>query len=155
MSELLTHKFAMFFFWAFLDDKKAIENASSAFEIYKKRIQNNNYQNVECISAIHKIWIKNSSGYVRSKSRINASAGWKFKKQIDFSPWSIFLKTASPDEIEVVILAQILKFNTEDIAKALQLSEGSIRYRIGKSLRKLGASIESQDNSFDIQGFRR
>lgn len=155
MSELLTHKFAMFFFWAFLDDKNAIENASSAFEIYKKRKVGSTHQNIECIGAIHKVWSKNSSGYVRSKSRINASVGWKFKKEINFSPWSHFLKTASPDEIEIVILAQILKFSSEEIAIAMQLPEGAIRYRIGKSLRKLGMAVESLESSIEIRGPRR
>lgn len=152
MSEPLTHKFSMFFFWAFLDDKMAIENSSKAYELFKNK---KTESPVEIIRVLHKVWIKESPGYVRSKSRINSSSGWVFKKQINFAPWGQFLKSASPDEIEVTIFAQILNFKIEEIAAGLSLPEGTIRYRLGKALRKLGAAIEGFENSSEIRGLRR
>lgn len=140
MSENVTQKFLLYFFWAFLDDKKALESAISSKKLYVSilsQAKGKLNQEVTIIKAIHQVWTKNHHKFIRSKAKINSEFGWSISRDVNLFKWNQFLKISSPDEIEVTILIKILNFNILSVVEALELPEGTIRYRLSKSYTKL------------------
>ena len=68
--------------------------------------------------------------------------GFSLSENVDINAWSGFLSSGEASEIEAVLLSQILGFSDEDIASGLQVTIGTVRYRVGRGLRHLGGYLE-------------
>ncbi len=62
-------------------------------------------------------------------------------KSVEVTYWFDFLKEAESETVTPIIFSQILKVDDDDIAKGLNISVGTLRYRLGKALTKLGDII--------------
>ena len=62
-------------------------------------------------------------------------------KSVEVTYWFDFLKEAESETVTPIIFSQILKVNDDDIAKGLNISVGTLRYRLGKALTKLGGIL--------------
>jgi len=131
---------ALFFFFAFLDEKRAIEAASESVEFYRKKISKNPQlkSTVALVSVTKQIWEKQSGHFVRGRPNYSPESGWLLPAGIDMGPWKEFQKLAQEDEFICLIWSRILKISDEDISLGLGVSVGTLRYRIGRALRKLG-----------------
>jgi hypothetical protein len=76
-------------------------------------------------------------------SEVQGIDGFLIPSSLDLGIWSSFLTTAHPEECEAVLLSRILKFSDVEIASGIGVSEGTIRYRVGRGLRHLGGYVES------------
>ncbi|HMN68984.1 MAG TPA: sigma-70 region 4 domain-containing protein [Bdellovibrionales bacterium] len=56
----------------------------------------------------------------------------------DMTAWRSFLNTAEREEIDAVLLHKILRFSEGEIAVGLNVTTGTVRYRLGRGLRHLG-----------------
>lgn len=56
----------------------------------------------------------------------------------NFGPWFEFRKIANEDEFNAVLYSKIMNFSDADIAAALNLPVGTVRFRVSKGLRALG-----------------
>jgi hypothetical protein len=79
----------------------------------------------------------------RNWSDVPSDKGFVFPRHIDLSLWISFQSAGRPDEIEAVLFSKVLGFSDEEIADGLGVSPGTVRYRVGRGLRHLGAYIES------------
>jgi len=61
---------------------------------------------------------------------------------LDLGPWREFQKSSSEDELLSVIWSKILKIDDDDISEGLGITQGTIRYRLGRALRKLGSMTQ-------------
>jgi DNA-directed RNA polymerase specialized sigma24 family protein len=52
-----------------------------------------------------------------------------------------FHRSASDEEIVAASLSKLLGFAEQDIAVGLNVSIGTVRYRIGKAVRQIGAAV--------------
>ncbi len=68
--------------------------------------------------------------------------GFSLPPDFELDAWSVFLSSAEPSEVEAVLLARILGFKDEEIARGLGVTVGTVRYRIGRGLRHLGGHLE-------------
>jgi hypothetical protein len=57
---------------------------------------------------------------------------------VDLGPWKEFRKKAPPEEFLAVVWTQVLAIAPSDVAKALGITEGTLKYRLSKALRLLG-----------------
>lgn len=82
---------------------------------------------------------------LKSKAWIASAkdAGFVLPPELDINVWMTFLGNGEPTEVEAVLLSKILGFSDEDIAAGLQVTVGTVRYRIGRGLRHLGGYLES------------
>ena len=144
MGESEVKSIALFFFFAFLDDRRAIEAAAqtvSAFKLKKKK-------NPESASAAlivmstFAIWSKQHLKLNRGNPNFTNEAGWIIPSDLDLGPWREFQKLATRDELLSVIWAKVLGFSETDIAWGLEISEGTVRYRLGRALPKLGSMAQ-------------
>lgn len=144
MGESEVKAIALFFFFAFLDDRRALEASTQAItlasEKKKKNPQFNN--NVLVVMSTFAIWSKYHLKLVRGNPNISADAGWMIPPDLDLGPWREYQKMATQDELLAVIWSKVLDIPDKDIAQGLGVSEGTIRYRLGRALRKLGSMAQ-------------
>lgn len=140
MTENDIKSIALFFYFAFLDDQKAIEASSQALALGRARKQKNSdiKNSVIVVSVTKSLWDKSRHKLARGRHNISAESGWLLPESVDLGPWREFQKTSAEDELLIVIWSKILKYTDEEISEGLGLSQGTIRYRIGRALRKLG-----------------
>lgn len=153
MSENDIKSMILFFFFAFLDEGKAIEASAEAIEKYRRYISKNPNArtSVVLILATKQIWQKNRGRIVRGHPNFHSESGWQFAKSVSMGPWKEFQKSALDEELLSLIWSQILKISDQDISSGLGISEGTLRYRRGRALRKLGALINtSQKTSLGV-----
>ncbi len=132
---------ALFFFYALLDEQRAIEATSKAITNYRARMAKNPEikPNITLVAATAQVWQTEGASLVRGRQNFSFAAGWTLPENLDLGPWKEFQKTAQEDEFLALIWSQILQLPDEDIAIGLNISVGTLRYRLGKALRKLGA----------------
>ncbi len=84
----------------------------------------------------HKIWTskKRNEKYLL----LGTNPYIKVDKSVQLTPWFDFLKESDSDIITPVIFHKILNISDADIAKGLNISHGTLRYRLGKGLGQLG-----------------
>lgn len=133
---------ALFSYFAYLDDSRASDAASKALVFASERIRKNKSgasSGEAIVYATHKVWQELQGHLLRGHPTAAGQKIWQLPKGLDLGPWKEFQKNATEDELLVVIWSQILGINDEDIAQALGVTEGTIRYRMARALRKLGA----------------
>lgn len=69
--------------------------------------------------------------------------GFTLPPGFEVAVWASFLSAAEAVETEAVLLSRILSFSDQEIAFGLGVTEGTVRYRVGRGLRHLGGFIES------------
>jgi hypothetical protein len=84
-------------------------------------------------------WKKYRKLKTMSKPPLMLEAGWLFPENLDMGPWREFQKTSDSDELLAVVWSQILGFTDEEISRGLGITVGTVRYRVGNGLRKLGS----------------
>jgi len=136
---------ALFFFFASLDEFKAKEAASLAADEYEHRLKRDPQMDpaIGVIASSAKIWNRYRTKISRGRPRFTADSGWVLPPGIDLGQWKEFQKLAPEDELLAVIWVHILGYTEEHVGQALALTGGTLRYRVGKGLRKLGSFLLS------------
>ena len=140
MTEDDVRSIALFFYFAFLDDKKAIEAASRSLGLCRVRLEKNPdlKPSVLIVSSTKTIWDKYLRRVARGRPNTSFESGWLIPENMDFGPWQEFQKLATDDELLTTIWSKILKISDDDISEGLGITQGTIRFRLGRALRKLG-----------------
>lgn len=141
MIQIDVKSIALFFFYATLDEKRAIEAASTAFEQARKKLSKNPQMKptVAIVAVTKQVWEENSGRFLRGRPNYSLESGWLLPEKVDLGPWKEFQKVSQEDEFLCLIWSKILKISDEDISLGLGVSIGTLRYRIGRALRKLGS----------------
>ena len=144
MGESEVRSIALFFFFAFLDDRRAVEaSAHSVSALNNKKKKNpDSTSSVLIVMSTFSIWSKLHLKLNRANPNFSSDAGWIIPTDMDLGPWREFQKLATQDELLSVIWSKVLGFSETDIAQGLGISEGTVRYRLGRALRKLGSMAQ-------------
>lgn len=144
MTENDVKSIALFFYFALLDDQKAVEAASQALALSRARKQRNPElkNSVALVAATKVTWDKYKARVSRGRPNTTIESGWLIPDGVDLGPWREFQKSASEDELLTVIWSKILKIEDDDISEGLGITQGTIRYRLGRALRKLGSMTQ-------------
>ena len=128
MTENDVQSIALFFYFALLDDQKAVEAASQALALGRARKQRNpNLKNsVALVSSTKSVWDTYKARVARGRPNTSIESGWLVPEGVDLGPWREFQKSASEDELLTVIWSKILKIEDDDI------SEGSMTQGVSK-----------------------
>ncbi len=131
---------ALFFFFASLDDTRAKEAASKAADEFERLVRRN--PEIERVAAVvlasSKVWNQNRGKFPRGRPQYSTDSGWLLPVEPDLGHWKEFQKTAPEDELLAVIWVHILGYKEDQVSRALGLTGGTLRYRVGRGLRKLG-----------------
>ncbi len=145
MTEDDVRAIALFFYFAFLDDQKAIEASSKALEICRGRLKKSPdiRPAVLIVSSTKIVWEKYQGRIKRGRPNTSFESGWLIPENVDFGPWREFQKLSSEDELLTTIWSKILRFKDEEISEGLGITQGTIRFRLGRALRKLGGMVHN------------
>nr|ALS91309.1 Sigma-70, region 4 [uncultured bacterium] len=137
-------RFAIFFFLAFLDERLAAEISDRAAANYKtKNLKNLDGDSPEMrlltINLCRSYWEANKKRMSRKELNPRVESFGKLPADVSLQPWIKFHKQTSDDEIIVFILSQVLKFSEQEVSEALKISIGTLRHRVSRSIRTLGA----------------
>lgn len=143
MGEAKVRSIALFFFFAFMDDRKIAEASTKALSIFEKKKKNLKISDdVLLVASTFFVWTKHYVGLERGGLNFSNDNGWVVPNNVDLGAWREFQKLATQEELLVVIWSKILNFSDKDIAQGLGVSVGTIRYRLSKALRKLGGMAQ-------------
>lgn len=97
----------------------------------------------ELIQVLHKWKTKLHQISPRDWSHFPDEAGFEWPKDFKMDAWKNFLGVGEADEVEALLLSRFLGFGDEHVADGLNVSVGTVRYRVGRGLRHLGGYLES------------
>lgn len=140
MNESDVRAIALFFYFAFLDDRRAIEASTHALAMCQEKLNRNQdlRHNVAIVASTQNIWNRYKVKMIRGKPNTSVESGWLIPSGVDLGPWREFQKNSAQDELLTVIWSKVLKISDQDISEGLGITQGTIRYRLGRALRKLG-----------------
>ncbi len=140
----------MFFYYlAFLEDQKAVASALEAFRKYQAQIKKNKYEATDIlfVRISYEIWKKFKSRVVRGNpTEIKKyGLGSSISHQISLSPWRDFIKKNKDSDLQRLILVWtlVLKIPESSVIEALKITQGTLRFRLGRGLIGLGESVKS------------
>ncbi len=144
MTEAEIQLIALFFYFALLDDKKAIEASTQALALCRARLKKNPNlkHSIIIVSSTKAIWDKIKLRVPRGRPNTSMESGWLIPEGLDMGPWREFQKNSTEEELLSVIWSKIMKIEDQNISEGLGLTPGTIRYRLGRSLRKLGSMTQ-------------
>jgi len=79
----------------------------------------------------------------KSWSEESRERGFLSGLPLDLTHWASFQSAVDTSESEAVLLSKILHFTDEEIADGMGITVGTVRYRVGRGLRRLGGFVES------------
>lgn len=142
LSEAQTKSVALFFFFAFLDDKAAFQSTVKVIEKCRRRLTQSEVAEADVpvilVNLMARYFLKKNSYDIKSKVAMVYEAGWLVPTDVDLGVWQEFKKAAEIDEYLAVIWSKILNLDDSIIAKGLGVSVGTLRHRVGRGLRVLG-----------------
>ncbi|MBK9322182.1 MAG: sigma-70 region 4 domain-containing protein [Bdellovibrionaceae bacterium] len=144
MREVKFEPIALFFFFAFMDDRKITEASILACSVFdkKKKESLKLSDEVLIVMSTFVVWSKNCLKSNEGNINFSNDGGWIIPTGIDLGPWREFQKLATQEELLVVIWSKILGLQDKHIAKGIGISEGTVRYRLARALRKLGNMVQ-------------
>ena len=95
------------------------------------------------VQAVHKWKPKLKKLRGRPWSDSPTVPGFILPTDLEIASWVSFMAATEAEEVEAVLLSRILGFTDSEISQGLNVTEGTVRYRVGRGLRHLGGYIES------------
>jgi len=143
VTEQHVRKIALFFLFAFSDEKAALEAAHKAVASLKaakasRKNESGASDDADVVRVIRKTYDQFKKSGRRARPTLEAAASLVPPAGTDLSVWRKFQKDSGEVETVAVILSRILKFDDEAIAEGLNVSVGTARYRVGKGVKSLG-----------------
>ncbi len=134
---------ALFFFFAYLDEKAALRAMDTTVAALKSRlraIDDPSEARVAVIEACAGQFNRDKKRIARGKLALTFESGWSLPDHFELAPWARFHKDASDEELLALLFARVLGSGETEIARALGISEGTARYRVGRAIRRMGAA---------------
>lgn len=148
ISEAQLRSIALFFYFAFQDEKLAEQASAKTIARIQRRQKEQDIAEDEMdsiiVSITRKIWRAQKKHIRSTQSAISVEGGWLLQKNVDLGPWQQFRKETVEDEFLVLIWSKILKFSDDSISKGLGVTTGTIRHRVGRALKLLGAMAREE-----------
>jgi hypothetical protein len=152
MKEAQIRSVALFFYFTFMDKSLSLKATVEALSDIQKRLaraEDPNRPNPIVVYSTFKIWKKYfKKRNIKSENFDKAPEGWIVPPEIKLEAWRQFVKEGDPQNYLAVIWSQILGFSDQDISEGLGVSEGSVRYRVGKGLKHVGVIYQPGVGAF-------
>lgn len=145
MSDEIIVKSALFFFLLTLDEKatqEATEKALYKFKLRAPAISENTAPTSSHWETALDCWLEEwqfvRKNFRRTQSQVIMSKSLRWPENLDLGPWKEFQKRAPENELIAVLCIHVIGLPEEMLARSLKISEGSVRYRVGRGLTLLG-----------------
>lgn len=134
---------ARYFFFICLDQQLSFTASLKVLADLKGRDRIAPEYRADWVRTLHK-W-RRKVHHLRPKAWSDSpqEKGFVLPEEFDLAIWVSFMSNADLEEVEAVLLSRILAFSDSEIAEGLDVTEGTVRYRVGRGLRRLGGFNES------------
>lgn len=133
---------ALFFSFALLDDQLARQATVATLFRLKKKLEkeklSQHQTDVLIIELMNSIWLRYQKYLPKGKVLYAGALNTLKNNYTDLGPWREFRRLTDDNEFLAVLWSQVIGFSDEVIAQGLNLTEGTIRHRVGRGLRCLG-----------------
>lgn len=137
-------RIALFFLFSLMDEKTALHAAGRVIASVKAAYPAGKPQTISNSELIKSCWGQWPQHRKLARTHANSapipSSAWALPERADLGPWMKFHRSAADEEIVAVTLINILGFSENEVAHGLNVSVGTVRYRVGNAIRRLGAS---------------
>lgn len=129
-------KLALFFYFCFMDEGRAQAATLKAIQGLRDKNTNESW-NSRLVRTSRKVLGKQKDfgsvshiGFVQGNIEFPEGANW--------GPWFEFRKQSEMDSFTSIIWVKILGISTAEVAQGLDVTEGTVRYRLSHALREMG-----------------
>ncbi len=127
---------SLYFFLTIPDEKKAHAASLAALTQIRRLPSTTNKSLI--ISILHRLKDKAGKMRVHHWPFKKDDKSWMVPETLDLHAWRSFTSRAEQSECEAVLLSRVLGFSDSEIATGLGVTDGTVRYRVGRGLRVLG-----------------
>lgn len=138
----VTDAVAKYFFFLCFDERLSFSAGLSVLNDLKVRNRLDIEHRSHWVQALHLMKPKLTRVRPRNWSETPTQQGFILPGDFDLSAWVSYMNAADPDEVEALLFSRILAFSDREIAQGLGVTEGTVRYRVGRGLRHLGGYVE-------------
>ncbi len=135
-------KMLLFFYLSSLEEKISVDFTARAVNLYKKKkltsSAGSSNDELFLIEVCNQLFTENFQNFALKQITIVNSSIISWPDHLDLTPWCEFQKRSAVNERLAVLWVNVLNVSIESLAHALNLSQGTIRYRLGKGLSLLG-----------------
>jgi hypothetical protein len=136
-------KLALFFYFSFMDEAKALGATKHCLPSLRRRAENQKNQDWESILVEETFKTVRKRKEFGSLSRVGFVQGHvNFPTGSNWGPWFEYRKIADPEEFATLIWIKLLGLSIEAVAKGLNVTSGTVRYRLSNGLKALGAYVQ-------------
>jgi hypothetical protein len=128
---------SLFFFFSLMNETKSIHFTIKTIEKLKKLKPGTNLT-VMMIKIATDFFSKNENTEVYITK--NVGEFWILPKDLELGPWKEFHKKISKNELVSLLWGLVIKMPESDILTALNISQGTHRFRVSSALKKLGSN---------------
>lgn len=141
MSDHDIRSLILFFYLCFLNADKALDATGQSARILNQNFKfTRRSKTRELVSTMQKVFAQfenRVTDYTSSERDLRFSFPTKFQPR----QWIKFLKETPSQEVQAYIWVHVLDLNLPEVAMALEVSEGTLRHRVGRALRSLGEAL--------------
>ncbi len=132
-----TRLFLNFFFLLYLDEDLAIECTAKALRHFTKMRRQQKVTLTAVIASMHVISHKYRSKFTSFRSHIGYGQNVQIAPELPFAKWLEIQRTLTFEELQVLIWREVLGFEAAEIANAIQISHGTLKFRLNQALLDL------------------
>lgn len=150
MNDDEVRRISQFFFLLLLNERMVLSSVSKATqkaELILKKNQNIS-RDQALVVATHEV----CSGFSFQLSDYfqNRFSNWRFPEDSNLGPWKDFLSQQRRDEILCLLWYRVLKVSDVDIARALGIQLGTVRFRLARALKGIGSMVHEPSNVHEL-----
>ncbi|MBL7545077.1 MAG: hypothetical protein JNL11_14765 [Bdellovibrionaceae bacterium] len=133
----LVRPLSLFFFFSLMNETKSIHFTIKTIEKLKK-LKPGSDLNGMMIKFATELFLKNENTEVYITK--NVGEFWVLPRDLELGPWKEFHKKISKKELVSLLWGLVIKIPETEILKALDVSQGTHRFRVASALKKLGSN---------------
>ncbi len=151
MTEAQIQSVALFYYFVTLDESVSLVESERTLLKVESRLKKSTRPHEEIAPLIvyftQKGWnkLRRRKQYVVTQSSVGS--GFLIPDEVDMSSWVQFKKEADESEFLAVLWSRVLKFRDDEISIGLGVTVGTIRHRVSRGLRKLGAIHHAKEST--------
>jgi hypothetical protein len=133
----LVRPLSLFFFFSLMNETKSIHYTIKAIEKLKKLKPGTDISKMMIRIASELLTKSNNTEVYITK---NVGEFWILPMDLELGPWKEFHKKISKKELVSLLWGLVIKLPEDDITYALNITQGTHRYRISSALKQLGSN---------------
>lgn len=150
MNEDEIRRISQFFFLSLLNERKALACVSKAIHKANLLIQNKMAATRDQAIVMATDQVLSSQLWQQEETFQTQFVSWRLPAGTNLTPWQSFLKTQRKEEVLCLLWYRALKISDQDIAEALKLSLGTVRFRLSRALKELGKISQETEAQRDL-----